>query len=51
MATPVSALRTSAFDVTKSVTVLHTAAWNVGKAVQPNMTQMADVPWISTYPS
>lgn len=51
MATPVSALCASSFNVLASVTVSCSSAFNVGAGYQQNMVQMADMPWISTYPS
>jgi hypothetical protein len=51
MSTPVSAGYLSTYNVLGQVSKSQLSSWNVGKPVQPNMTQMATVPWISTYPS
>lgn len=39
------------WNVTSGASVTQEFAWNVGKPVQVNTAQMADVRWISTYPS
>ena len=51
MSTPVSVVYLSAWNVLGQVSKIQLSSWNVGKPVQANMTQMATVPWISTYPS
>jgi hypothetical protein len=40
-----------AWNITGGVSTHILSGWNVGAGVQQNMTQMAAVPWISTYPS
>lgn len=51
MSTQVSAVYSTGWDVLASVSVNKVTSWNVGQPVQLNMTQMAGVAWISTYPS
>ena len=51
MTTQVSVVVTCAWDVQAGVSAVQMTAWNTGLPFQSNMSQMATVAWISTYPS
>lgn len=48
---PVSVVYLSAANILGLVTVTRLSSWDIGQPVQASMTQMAAVPWISSYPS
>lgn len=47
----VSVVTHSSWNLLAGVSAVLTSSWNVGQPVQQNLANLADVQWISTYPS
>ncbi len=47
----VSVVVLAAWNVQAGVSQHVLSGWNTGQGIQGNLTQLADVAWISTYPS